>query len=211
MKRFAITVGIALVLGAIINLSLAVALAALPQPYPNGDFFQSQSSDPSWYFALADQGFRVVVASAPHPFADVGWTHAPQHVPNWSIVASPPPAAVRSDRLITYEFAAGWPSLAFKSRATVAREPPYAVDAQWALVVNAAPGLSPTTRFLPFKPIPVGFLLNTVVFAAPILILLAIPPTRRFLRRCRGLCPYCAYPLGPTPTCPECGYLSGAA
>ena len=51
-----------------------------------------------------------------------------------------------------------------------------------------------------------GFAINTV-FYTTILWLLCVAPfqIRRYWRRKRGLCPACAYPIGSSDVCTECG------
>ncbi len=61
-------------------------------------------------------------------------------------------------------------------------------------------------RILPYRPIWIGFTANTLFYAS--LLWLAIPGPfvlRRFLRLRRGLCPTCAYPMGESFVCTECG------
>jgi hypothetical protein len=54
--------------------------------------------------------------------------------------------------------------------------------------------------------IPRGFAINTIFYAAILWGLFAAPGSvRRRLRRRRGLCPACAYPVGESETCTECG------
>ena len=65
-------------------------------------------------------------------------------------------------------------------------------------------GMVPTT--LPVRPIWPGFAINTIFYAT--LLWLVIPgpfALRRFLRVRRGLCPKCAYPMGESAVCSECG------
>jgi hypothetical protein len=51
-----------------------------------------------------------------------------------------------------------------------------------------------------------GFLINTVFYAAILWLLFLTPITaRRIIRRRRGLCEKCAYPIGVSPICTECG------
>jgi hypothetical protein len=59
---------------------------------------------------------------------------------------------------------------------------------------------------LPLVPIWPGFAINTIFYAA-ILWLMFITPgkIRHFIRIRRGLCPSCAYPVGTSPVCTECG------
>jgi hypothetical protein len=61
-------------------------------------------------------------------------------------------------------------------------------------------------RVLPCGILPVGFGVNTLFYAAILLLLFAAPFALRRRRRIkRGLCPACAYPVGESPICTECG------
>lgn len=61
-------------------------------------------------------------------------------------------------------------------------------------------------RILPFQPIWPGFLLNTVIYAVPFWLLATLPfQWRARRRRRRGWCVACAYPMGSSPVCTECG------
>ncbi|MCI0631313.1 MAG: hypothetical protein L0Y44_11750 [Phycisphaerales bacterium] len=51
-----------------------------------------------------------------------------------------------------------------------------------------------------------GFAINTIFYAAILWLLFAAPSfIRRRIRIKRGLCPACAYPVGESETCTECG------
>jgi hypothetical protein len=59
---------------------------------------------------------------------------------------------------------------------------------------------------LPLRPIWPGFAINTVFYAAILWLLFAAPfALRRWRRIKRGLCPKCAYPVGTSEVCTECG------
>ena len=59
---------------------------------------------------------------------------------------------------------------------------------------------------LPFRPIWPGFAINTVFYAGVLWLLFAAPFALRRRRRIkRGLCPKCAYPVGASDVCTECG------
>jgi hypothetical protein len=64
-----------------------------------------------------------------------------------------------------------------------------------------------TTYFtLPLLPIWPGFAINTLFYAAILWLLFAAPfALRRRSRIRRGLCPACAYKIGESPICTECG------
>jgi hypothetical protein len=59
---------------------------------------------------------------------------------------------------------------------------------------------------LPVLPIWPGFAINTIVYAGILWLLFAAPFVVRRRRRIkRGLCPTCAYPIGSSDLCTECG------
>ncbi len=59
---------------------------------------------------------------------------------------------------------------------------------------------------LPCRPLGVGFAINSIVYAAILWLLLeAYCAIRRRRRIKRGLCPACAYPVGESAMCSECG------
>jgi len=67
-------------------------------------------------------------------------------------------------------------------------------------------------RALPLRVIPLGFVINSALFAAIWwLLLFAVPTMRRYLRVRRGTCLKCGYgPLAsPDAVCPECGRVRG--
>ena len=56
------------------------------------------------------------------------------------------------------------------------------------------------------RPIWPGFAVNTLFYATVLWLLIPGPfALRRLIRRRRGLCLACAYPMGESPTCTECG------
>ena len=67
-------------------------------------------------------------------------------------------------------------------------------------------GLRVAERYVPFRPVWPGFAINTIFYALILWPLLAAPGfVRRRRRLKRGLCPACAYPIGSSPVCTECG------
>ena len=95
----------------------------------------------------------------------------------------------------------GWPlrgleseahSRAWSSRASVTIRPPRPI--------------SPAHGFLRICPVWPGFAINTILYAAMVWPLIRGPfALCRFLRLRRGLCPKCAYPMGESSVCTECG------
>ena len=61
-------------------------------------------------------------------------------------------------------------------------------------------------RLLPLQPIWPGFAVNMTFYATFLWLLICGPfVLRRFIRVRRGLCPACAYPMGESDVCSECG------
>jgi hypothetical protein len=59
---------------------------------------------------------------------------------------------------------------------------------------------------LPYALVWPGFAINTLFYAGVLWVLLCGPfALRRMIRRRRGLCAQCAYPIGQSPVCTECG------
>ena len=59
---------------------------------------------------------------------------------------------------------------------------------------------------LPIRPVWPGFAFNTLFYAAVLWLLIPGPfALRRLIRRRRGLCPGCGYPVGESDVCSECG------
>ena len=72
--------------------------------------------------------------------------------------------------------------------------------------LNVSREASIEARLLPLRPLWPGFIINTLFYALLLWLLFFAPfAARRMLRRRRGLCEKCAYPLGVSPICTECG------
>jgi hypothetical protein len=109
--------------------------------------------------------------------------------------------------------ACGWPLAAlqiehwylFESGVWASRTSGWTVG-RFELPIRGSWGWDVKRLELPRRPLWPGFASNTV-FYATILWLLACGPfaLRRFVRVRRGLCPACAYPMGESATCTECG------
>ena len=66
--------------------------------------------------------------------------------------------------------------------------------------------MPPSIPYLPVRPIWPGFAINTLFYAAILWMLFAAPfALQRWRRIKRGLCPKCAYPVGTSDKCTECG------
>ena len=98
------------------------------------------------------------------------------------------------------EAARGWPFLSVRCETRSSLRPPAApcITEGVALALNGRP--------VPALPIWPGFAINTVFYAFVLWLLFAAPfALRRWRRIKRGLCPKCAYPVGTSDVCTECG------
>ena len=60
--------------------------------------------------------------------------------------------------------------------------------------------------FFPLRPLWPGFAINTLFYAGVLWMLFCGPfALRRMIRKRRGRCLHCAYPIGQSPVCTECG------
>lgn len=79
-----------------------------------------------------------------------------------------------------------------------------------ATVPLASGGAMP--RCLPLRVLPLGFLMNAVLYAAGLWLFLVAPFTvRRLVRRRSGRCVHCGYLIGSNEVCTECGNAVPAA
>ena len=133
-------------------------------------------------------------------------------------------AQVAPGQITTYEhvsavgqsvFQFGWPFRALEYEARLYMlDPPSGPPSSHPIHFVGDVGEVPTSlvpsehrlRRLPIRPICAGFIANTLFYAAILWLLIRGPfALRRFLRVRRGLCPKCAYPMGESAVCTECG------
>ena len=99
--------------------------------------------------------------------------------------------------------------------------PPFQHPERWifegtdeAIFGTAGPLSSQFPMIKPRRPIPIGFALNTVLYAMTLWVLMFLPVAlRRCVRSLRGRCLSCGYDLRATTTwrCPECGTVTAIA
>src|SRR5436190_4878533 len=76
----------------------------------------------------------------------------------------------------------------------------------WHGVLVSASERPYSVRILPLEPIWPGFAINTIFYAAILWLLVAAPfALLHRIRARRGQCPACAYPVGTSNICTECG------
>ncbi len=121
-------------------------------------------------------------------------------------------------QLVIYKY--GWPLRGLQWESYGSRGPramalvrDAASEAGWRLGLEC-PSFVPIRRDgwlrrIPVTPILSGLVVNTLFYATLLWFLIpgpfALRRLRRFLRVRRGLCPKCAYPMGDSAVCTECG------
>ena len=106
--------------------------------------------------------------------------------------------------LATLVVGAGWPLEAVQGRADI-HGLSHGMEMSQSSIAVELKGRE-ETRLLPFGPTWPGFAINTVFYAVLLWLLFAAPFALRRRRRIRrGLCPKCAYPVGDSRVCTECG------
>jgi hypothetical protein len=106
------------------------------------------------------------------------------------------------------ESAAGWPFLGMHGCDIVIWDGVVKEgdDYRWLLPIRERATFPMDPSALPLLPLWPGFAINTAFYALILWLLFAAPFALRRRRRIkRGLCPKCAYPVGTSDTCTECG------
>ena len=100
---------------------------------------------------------------------------------------------------------AGWPTLCMQATSAPIGPGAFRPAIRILRSLPRAPGVR-EARYFPLGPKPLLFVTNTACYGAVLWVLLGGPfALRRFLRVRRGLCPKCAYPMGESAVCTECG------
>ena len=203
MKRRLLIIAVFLLLGAVVNVAVAwgCEMWAPVPPTPAGIPIEEGSDWP-----------RRVDAEWPAPqmhetVSSWGLT--------WLLTYSPivPPRALIQGETINYGqtiLQSGWPVRALEYEVRLVQRHKSPDETTWIANAGLVPSdLVPSDhrfRRLPIRPVWPGFAVNTVFHAVTTWLLICGPfVLRRFLRVRRGLCPKCAYPMGESSVCTECG------
>ncbi|MCI0674411.1 MAG: hypothetical protein L0Y42_01395 [Phycisphaerales bacterium] len=219
MKRLIEKVTLFLFLGAIINIAVAWALAMLVDVTftPMRQVNDGTQFATSWRRMGAERWTLQYVPNTGHTFDEPpidyykpAWCTADSLAqPSWDVSRHP---ALDQCDMVAFD-ARGWPCLALQGQvgSTIVRTVNAGTtdDAAAIRLNRPAPLLFfwvRDIRFLPTRPVWPGFAINTLFYAAILSLLFAAPGFVRRRRRIkRGLCPACAYPIGASETCTECG------
>ncbi len=224
MKRRATKIVLFLLLGAIINVAVAWLFALRP-------WSKVQETARS-YVRSTKPRTTVIIATGELYLGQYGgwaWSEAyvlnetpkfvddaqlSSHFPYWSAFAHGDPLVTQSQspegsRLWQYdETAFGWPAYSLFYQSAHGNGPSDRSSTAIALPDSLRQLLARNNfRFeFPRTPIFPGFAINTIFYGAILWLPVAgLGALRRRRRIKRGLCPACAYPLGESDVCTECG------
>ena len=103
----------------------------------------------------------------------------------------------------SHSMVVGWPAQSVWSRHVYTSK---VVDGNPPIYEEEVTGILVGDLWLPCTVIWPGFAINTIFYAAMLGVVFFVPGmVKRRVRRRRGLCPACAYPVGTSPVCTECG------
>ncbi|MCL4199365.1 MAG: hypothetical protein KJZ69_17880 [Phycisphaerales bacterium] len=208
MLKYVRRIIVFLVLGAIVNLSLAFIFV----------FIHGSVADSGNYFRCEKDGrrgmIRVTTRFGYTYVANCGWMQS--HFQVFPIYSGRQWWPGEPGRNVEAHLATGWPVPCLA--ATVSIDVPTAQIAGQTRNVRVSSGvlwepealkmLPPDTipMILPYRPLWTGVVVNTLVFAMTFSLLVYGPrQIRTRMYRGRGGCPACGYPRGTSPVCTECG------
>jgi hypothetical protein len=235
-RRFIFTLIVLLLIGAILNILIAWTCVAVSKSrmfnarrlgqlrtaqYDEEERLTKAGKPPlnDRYLALLfeSRGTQLVMidedsADSPQPIRmtrhDAGWPALAMRAEQWRGVNGKPviSAGAKLGTLVL-----DYPALPVMSVVppTAQAAPPTIPRAVQAIIPPPRQG---TDQLLPLRPIWPGFAINTIFYAGIAwLCWLLFTMSMRTQRRLRGLCGRCAYPIGVSPVCTECGARVRAA
>ena len=224
MKHRATKVILFLLLGAIINVAVAWGCALLIDLTID---YSGLCTDQGWLYYTMQRMHKHRLLIWPSTALD-GWMATRQTVPSWSVTSGAPTASapLRTAGPVAFylEEGTGWPCTSMYARLVMHGhshpEPAPAItridsglliferDRQWLRQPDstATPASWQFVSVAPTRPLWPGFAIDTIFYA--VVLWLPFAAFGRFCRRRRikrGLCPACAYPVGESAVCTECG------
>src|SRR5688572_8974235 len=198
MKRRLIKLGLFLIAGAIVNVVVAWGRSVPSSVVVETRDRLVNEDDIAWWRKRASAGFADAPVGVSEFFGFARFTLF-MHEEEWS-------GNNRSLGNNCFRSMHGWPMLCLERDSWVDRK-------AWKVYDNSSltlpkPWPFPTSRTvrLPTRPILIGVLVNSVFYAVAIALTVhVLAAVRRWRRIKHGLCPACAYPIGQSPICTECG------
>jgi hypothetical protein len=214
MKRVLRCVAVLVLIGAVINVAVAWWCALRvdgfeplhSQPNEHVGNFVTTRDIPFWRVLIVDQrGATVVMASAfdgpmpPPPLKSnatqeqiEAWARGEYELlpidrpPRWSYARRNPPVV---GKVQVIDDARGWPMRSMKTRIAGPKE------FLAGMPLEGSQGLLDLPRHLPTRPIPLGFVANSLIYgAAVVLPVLGVAAVRRRFRRTRSIPPHAEAP-----------------
>ena len=224
VRRRLLIAAVFLLAGAVVNVAVAWGCAIWIDPPDEHSVVESGGSrkGPShrrWGIATLRKRGAFRVYSSWHDLGAGGGGSGPglpsepaaPLVPKWAPFLAPtyePPIPAYH---AYFADARGWPRLSMWSGLKVSQTPSSAPPMVATLGIALDPEMiglhnHRNVRLLPLRPLPIGFAVNTLIYAMVLWLLIPGPfVLRRFIRVKRSLCPACAYPTGESAVCSECG------
>ena len=202
-----------LLLGAIVSVAVACGCAGfMAVGIGNSLPVLASEHPPRWRFRIYERWGATRISSEVHREEMAGdpacFVVRKDLIPRWSRLNTPPTKAEATSPFsdIVIEDARGWPLVSMKS--TVMRI--VKGKAQFGGISlphnHRYPDVFRSIRALPTEPLWIGFALNALFYSVAPRVLYRAPfALRGWLRLRRGQCPVCAYPIGVSPVCTECG------
>ncbi len=208
MRRRLLTIAVFPLAGAAVNVAVAWSCARWASPRISGWGNYEQGGEPWAIDVQSSFGFDVFGLTSRSRVQSPGSRLRERRLPRWATV--PRYASDVADQMVYV--LAGWPLRCLGSQTRPRVDPtPSAIEqlhGHWrqSIVLDRGSGWFYGSYVLPYRPLWLGLLANTLFFTM-LLWLLAVGPffLRRRLRIRRGLCPKCAYPMGESALCTECG------
>ncbi len=219
MKRRLLIAAVFLLAGAVVNVGVAWGCAILIRlmeagrgPLPRVEAsLRERGPDGSWHFwSIERSKDRSVLLY--HSFWDariedingygVSTELRPDELaPSWAGLRTPPDTDYES----RWVHAFGWPVVSmWRDYGLVGGG--YRNELLHGLRVSFLPSDRGLPRAVPLRPIWTGFAVDTLFYATILWLLIPGPFVLcRFVRLKRGLCVKCAYPMGESAVCTECG------
>jgi hypothetical protein len=210
-KRWTLKLALCLLAGAVVTWGVAWGCALSRPPYPRARKMQANVAGGWRYVARSETRgadyTTIHFFAADKPYSDV---------PVLGVVPGGAEVDVFKDVLWTETYRFGWPLYAVcavGANGTYSNGYAHQSIGWYSLREGTGKGFNPAFRpgalYLPTRPLPLGFALNTLFYAAVVLgVVEFVAFARRRVRRGRGRCPSCGYDragLAEGSACPECG------
>jgi len=194
MRRRIAGITALLIAGAAVNVAVAWGFNLLPYS-SGGETYLPDSADLDWWVSNAPPGFPANPAGV-HETQGFGRSISMMYEHETDTSGNS-----LGDNVGHFQY--GWPCLSMESSIWIDRRNRIAINQNRFLIPNGWLGAG---TWISTKPNWPGFLANTLFYAAILWgLFFTLGQVWRTLRRRRGLCPACAYPIGASPVCTECG------